>query len=261
MKNLKIVVAIVMIAIMLLVVALPTNAAFEGVTFTVTSNVGNGTEVNPGDEIIYTIKVKNTSSDDYIAPTIIAIAPEQAKITNVEVDQEIEDDMKQVEENMAVCAGALLLANSEITFKVTVKVNEDATGEIKFANVTDSDENPYGLTLAILVAADVTEDEMDNFSDVMNNLDNYDSVADVQSALGDKFYFDIVKDDQSNPIKEETEEVVEEAIEEAIEEATTEENNELGEKPSKLPKTGMEYNAVALVAGLLMLVVGIKLIK
>ena len=271
MKNLRIITVAVLVAIMLLVVALPTNAAFDGVTVKVTSNVGNGTEVKAGDEIVYNVKMKNTSTNDYVAPTILVLAPDQTKIINVEVDQDIEDGMKQVEEDMAVCAGLLLQSNSEVNFKVTVKINEDATGEIKFANATEDDEEPYGLTLAILVASDVTDEEMDNFTNVMDNLGEYDSLEDVQNKLGNKFYFDIVKDDQSNPIKtQETEEPVEETTEEQVEEAKeesaqeetkTEENKEESTKPSKLPKTGMEYNVCALIAGIVMLAVGIKLIK
>ena len=255
MKNLRIIVAIAIVAIMLLVVALPTNAAFEGVTFTVTSNVGNGTEVNPGDEIVYTIKMKNNSGKDYYAPTIMVVAPEQTEITNIEIDQATVADSKLIDGEISVYVGAYLEADSELSFKVTVKVNEDATGEINFANVTDSDENPYGLTLAILVASNVTEDELDNFYDVMENIDDYDTLAAIQAALGNNFYFNIVKDDQSNPIK------VQEETEETAEEVVAEENkDELGEKPTKLPKTGMEYSIVTLVVGLMMLALGIKMV-
>lgn len=255
MKNFKIITVALLVAIMLLVVALPTNAAFDGVTVSVTSNVGNGTEVKAGDEIVYNVKMKNTSTIDYLAPTIIVVAPDQTKITDIQVDQDIEDDMKQVEEDQAVCAGLTLQSNSEVNFQITVKINEDATGEINFANVTENDEEAYGLTLAILVASDVTDEEMDNFTRVMDNLDNYNSIEEVQNALGDKFNFDIVKDDQSNPIKAQEEEPVEETTEEQ------EEAEEESTKPSKLPKTGMEYNVCVLVAAILMLAVGIKLIK
>lgn len=269
MKNLKVIAVIAIVAIMLLVVALPTNAAFDGVTVKVTSNVGNGTEVKAGDEIVYNVKMKNTSSNDYVAPTVLVIAPDQTKITNIEVDQDVEDDMKQVEEDMAVCAGLLLQSNSEVNFKVTVKINEDATGEIQFANVTEDDEEPYGLTLAILVASDVTDEELNNFTTVMDNLDEYDSLEDVQNKLGNKFYFNIVKDDQSNPIKtQETEEPAEEPeieeepkAEEVIEETKTEEKKEETTKPSKLPKTGAEYSVFAIISAIVMLAVGIKLTK
>ena len=258
MKNFKIITVALLVAIMLLVVSLPTNAAFDGVTVSVTSNVGNGTEVKAGDEIVYNVKMKNTSTNDYLAPTIIVVAPDQTKITDIQVDQDIEDDMKQVEEDQAVCAGLTLQSNSEVNFQITVKINEDATGEINFANVTEDDEEPYGLTLAILIASDVTDTEMENFTRVMDSLDDYNSIEEVQNALGDKFNFDIVKDDQSNPIKAQEEEPVEEETTEEQEEAEAEEEST---KPSKLPKTGMEYNVCVLVAAILMLAVGIKLIK
>ena len=300
MKNLRKLAVIAIVAIMLLAVALPTNAAFEGVTFTVTSNVGNGTEVNAGDEIVYTVKVKNTSENNYIAPSILAFAPAQTEIKDIEIDQANANDSKQVESTNASYTGMYLPANSEVNFKVTVKIKENATGEIKFANVSEEDEEADGVVIAILFTDDVTDAELDNFGNVMNNLENYDKVEDVQKALGSKFYFGIIKQDQSNPIKVQkpaeeptaeepakeepkTEEPVkeepkaeepakeepkaeepakEEQKAEPVKEAKTEEKKEENKnKPTVLPKTGVEYSIFALISAIVALAIGLKLLK
>ena len=280
MKNLKTVVAIAIIAIMLLVVVLPTNAAFDGVTYTVTSNVGNGTEVKPGDEIVYTIKVKNASENNYIVPTIIAYAPKQTEIVDIEIDKASENDTKELEKEAASYVGFILPANSEVNFKLKVKIADNATGEIKFANVTEDDEEGYGAILTFLAKADVTDEELSNFANI--NLDNFNSVEEVQKAIGDNIYFNIITQPQSNPIKaeEKTEEpkteepkaeepkteepkAEEPKAEEPVKEETkTEEKKEEStNKPTKLPKTGIEYNVFAIIAGIIMLALGIKLVK
>lgn len=274
MKNLKAIAVIAIVAIMLLVVALPTNAAFDGVTITVTSNVGNTTEVNPGDEIIYTIKVKNASANDYIVPTILAYAPEQTEIVDIEIDKSSENDTKEVNKEYASYVGFTLPANSEVNFKLTIKISDNATGNIKFANVTENDEDAYGAVLAFLATVDVTGEELSNFVNAMDNLENYNSVEEVQTAIGDNIYFDIITQPQTNPIKvqETTEEPVEEPkteevteeepkTEEVVEETKTEEKKEETTKPSKLPKTGAEYSVFAIISALVMLAVGIKLTK
>ena len=268
MKNLKAIAVIAIVAIMLLVVALPTNAAFDGVTITVTSNVGNTTEVNPGDEIIYTIKVKNASANDYIVPTILAYAPEQTEIVDIEIDKSSENDTKEVNKEYASYVGFTLPANSEVNFKLTIKISDNATGNIKFANVTENDEDAYGAVLAFLATVDVTGEELSNFVNVMDNLENYNYVEEVQTAIGDNIYFDIITQPQTNPIKvqETVEEPVEEpteeeTTEEPVEEAKTEEKKEESTKPSKLPKTGAEYSVFAIISAIVMLAVGIKLTK
>ena len=266
MKKLRIITVAVLVAIMLLIVVLPTNAAFEGVTVKVTSNVGNGTEVNPGDEILYNINVRNNSEYDYLATIIALDAPEQTEIINIESDNPFEYDSKDFNNEEAWYDCIPFVANSEANIKVTVKVKEDATGEIKFAHLAEneiSSEDAKGALGLVVFSMDATEEDFNNFENL--ELDDSASIEEIREIMGENATVDVIKQAQTNPIK--VEETVEEPVEEEtkaeepVEEVKTEEKKEETTKPSKLPKTGMEYNVCALIAGIVMLAVGIKLIK
>lgn len=258
--NKRIIVAMLLIFAMLIVgMATKSFAAIgDGVTATVTSNPANGAEVKVGDIITYTITIKNDSDRGYWMPTLMTQIPASTEFVSITTNDMIEDGAT-VEDGVVTCMGTALVAHSEQVYTLKVKVTQDATGEINYAHITEEEEDGTGAVLFLLFnSADPME-----IQDVLDILDseefeNAATRAEAQALLGEKAYMDIVTQKQFHTIAKTEEQPVTPTPEKPVEETAQPVVKE--EKPTVLPKTGMDINYVAISIAVLMIVAGTVII-
>ena len=276
--NKRILIAIVLVIAIVLGITTKVSAVWENVTATVTTTPGNGGTVKPGDEITYTITMKNTSDAGYLFPTLITQVPEGTEYVSCTASAMatgVENPAVDTETGIITCIGDSIHPNSDIVFTLKVRVSETATGNINFANVTlDSEDTPGIAMYMVFATANVQE-----IDQAYKNLDseaflNATTLEEAQAALGENVYITIVNQPQTltvskegeettNPGTEQETEKTEQGTEQEKQEETTNTSKEPvveGEKPTELPKTGRDFSTVIIATATLMIIAGIVIV-
>ena len=280
--NKRILIAIVLVIAIVLGMTTQVSAVGENVTATVTTTPGNGGTVKPGDEITYTITMKDTSDAGYLFPTLITQVPEGTEYVSCTASAMatgVENPAVDTETGIITCIGDSIHPNSDIVFTLKVRVSETATGNINFANVTlDSEDTPGIAMYMVFATANVQE-----IDQAYKNLDseaflNATTLEEAQAALGENVYITIVNQPQTltvskegeettnpgtNPGTEQETEKTEQGTEQEKQEETTNTSKEPvveGEKPTELPKTGRDFSTVIIATATLMIIAGIVIV-
>ncbi len=276
--NKRILIAIVLVIAIVLGMTTQVSAVGENVTTTVTTTPGNGGTVKPGDEITYTITMKNTSDAGYLFPTLITQVPEGTEYVSCTASKMAISDENPVvdpETGVITCIGDSIYPNSDIVFTLKVKVLETATGNINFANVAlDSEDTPGIAMYMVFATGDIQE-----INKAYENLDseaflNATTLEEAQAVLGENVYISIVNQPQTltvskageettNPGTEQENEKTEQGTEQEKQEEATNKTKEPvveGEKPTELPKTGRDFSTVIIATSTLMIIAGIVIV-
>ena len=276
--NKRILIAIVLVIAIVLGMTTQVSAVGENVTTTVTTTPGNGGTVKPGDEITYTITMKNTSDAGYLFPTLITQVPEGTEYVSCTASKMAISDENPVvdpETGVITCIGDSIYPNSDIVFTLKVKVLETATGNINYANVAlDSEDTPGIAMYMVFATGDIQE-----INKAYENLDseaflNATTLEEAQAVLGENVYISIVNQPQTltvskageettNPGTEQENEKTEQGTEQEKQEEATNKTKEPvveGEKPTELPKTGRDFSTVIIATSTLMIIAGIVIV-
>ncbi|MFR8103761.1 MAG: LPXTG cell wall anchor domain-containing protein [Clostridia bacterium] len=268
MKNKRIVITLLLAIVIFAGMVTQSFAAIgDGVSATVTSNPANGAEVKEGDEITYTITLKNNSDKVYYIPTLMTQIPSSTEFVSISTDNMPAAPEVDEATGTITCLGEKLDAHAQQVYTLKVKVTQASTGEINYAHRTEHDENASGAVMFMLFNS-LDEAELNEVfaiieSDEFNNAATRDE---AQALLGEKAYLGIVTQKQfhtiarteqpTNPVPSTKPTTQEPAIQEpVIQEPVIKE-----EKPTVLPKTGMEINYIAISIASLMIVAGIVLV-
>ena len=272
--NKRILMAIILVITIILGMATQVSAVGENITTTITTIPGNGGTVKPGDEITYTITMKNTSDAGYAFPTLITQIPEGTEYVSCTASEmAISDGNPSVdpETGTIMCIGDSIHPNSEIVFTLKVKVLETASGNINYANVSVGSEDTAGALMYIVFATG----NIQEINQAYENLDseayqNATTLEEAQSALGENVYITVVEQSQTLTVSENGEETTDPetnpGTEQENEQETEQENKEdvtnkepvvEGEKPTELPKTGRDFSTVIFATATLMIVAGV----
>lgn len=265
----KVFVAMLIMLVMIIGMATSAQAAIgDDVTVTVTSTPENGQEVKAGDEITYSITMKNDSDKDYVMPMLITEIPDGTAYVSVSVPDMLMEPIVDEDTGSVGCLGVMLEAQSQLTFTLKVKVLETATGEINYANVEEngtdwnSDELP-GAVVCMLFSAD-NADEFDEIDKILNSEDwkNVATIEEVQALLGERGRVKVVTTKQTHNVVTETTTPVEPENPETpkTEEPKVKEPKVEEPKPTELPKTGREINYIAIVFASVMVIAGISIV-
>ena len=275
--NKRILLAIILVMAIILGMTTQVSAVGETVTTTVTATPQNGENVKPGDEITYTITLKNTSSDaGYVLPTLITQVPEGTEYvscTSSNLAPNEENPSVDPETGIILCMGNGIYPSSEIVFTLTVRVLETATGNINYANVTLNDQDTPGILMYMAFATGNAQE----INQAYENLDseafqNATTLEEAQAALGENVYISIVNQPQTLTVSKTGGDTTNPEISEGTEQGTQEETKEQGttntnkepvvegEKPTELPKTGRDYNTAIIVTATLMIVAGMVIV-
>ena len=237
--NKRILIAIVLVIAIVLGMTTQVSAVGENVTATVTTTPGNGGTVKPGDEITYTITMKNTSDAGYLFPTLITQVPEGTEYVSCTASAMatgVENPAVDTETGIITCIGDSIHPNSDIVFTLKVRVSETATGNINFANVTlDSEDTPGIAMYMVFATANVQE-----IDQAYKNLDseaflNATTLEEAQAALGENVYITIVNQPQTLTVSKEGEETTNPGTNPGTEQET--EKTEQGTEQEKQEET------------------------
>lgn len=280
--NKRILIAIVLVIAIILGMATQVSAVGENITTTVTTTPGNGGTVKPGDEITYTITMRNTSDAGYLFPTLMTQVPEGTEYVSCTASAMatgVENPAVDTETGIITCIGDSIYPNSDIVFTLKVRVLNTATGDINFANVTLDSEDTPGIAMYMVFATGNAQ-EIDQ---AYANLDseaflNATTLEEAQAALGENVYITIVNQPQTLTVSEEGEETTnpettpgtdqeteetEQGTEQEKQEETTNTSKEPvveGEKPTELPKTGRDFSTVIIATATLMIIAGVVIV-
>lgn len=276
--NKRILMAIILVIAIILGMATQVSAVGENITTTITTTPGNGGTVKPGDEITYTITMKNTSDAGYLFPSLITQIPEGTEYvscTASEIVMAEDNPYFDPETGMVLCMGDSIHPNSEIVFTLKVKVLETASGNINYANVSVGSEDTAGA-LAYIVFSTYDPNLFDQVYEGINSeaFQNATTIEEAQSALGENVYITVVEQSQTLTVSENgeettnpetnpgTEQETEETEQENQEEITNTNTEPVveGEKPTELPKTGRDFSTVIFVTATLMIVAGVIIV-
>ena len=291
-KSKKICIMLFSIAIILLLNKTISYADSEyGIISTITSSIQNGGEVKAGEEITYTIKLKNSSDYNFILPAISTSLPEGTTFVKASTQNAYSNKNVFEEDGVLVFFSDTLYPNEERTFYITVKVKDDYKGEINYAFDDLENNQEYGLLMYCMhcpknkVDGSVIEDFFENKVNVKIPFFSNQPMGDfaVVEVIDNKQTHKVISmEEQENKAKEEEAEAKKKAEEEAAakkkaeeeekvknksEEDATETKNKEEEakpvvketKPIQLPKTGNEINIIAVFCGILMIMTGIGL--
>ena len=253
--NKRILMTMIIMLGIIVAMTIPSFAAMgDGVTATVTSNPASGEEIKAGDEITYTVTIKNDSDQVYYLPTLMTQAPTSTEYVSITTTDAVEGGTVVDSSGLVTCIGTMIDARSEQVYTVKVKVAEGATGEIKYAQVTESDEETPGVVMFLLYNPNADMNEIMEIveSDAFAAAQTRDE---AQALLGDRAYIGIVTQPQTLKVAEEEQQPVEPTPEQ---QPTEPEVNE--EKPTVLPKTGMEINYIAISIAFIMIAAGMTII-
>lgn len=280
--NKRILMAIILVIAIILGMTTQVSAVGENITTTITTTPGNGGTVKPGDEITYTITMKNTSDAGYLFPTLMTRVPEGTEYVSCTASAMatgVENPAIDPETGVITCIGDSIHPNSEIVFTLKVKVLETASGNINYANVSvDSEDSEGALMYVVFATGNIQE-----INQAYENLDseaylNATTLEEAQSALGENVYITVVEQPQTlivsengeettnpetNPGTEQETEETEQGTEQENQEEITNTNTEPvveGEKPTELPKTGRDFSTVIFVTATLMIVAGVIIV-
>lgn len=263
--NKRILISIILVIAIVLGITTQVSAVGENITTTVTATPENGETVKPGDEITYTITMKNNSKDNYFLPTLITQVPEGTEYVGISTTSEstIEPEVDEAT-GIITCMGHLLQANSEITFTLKVKVLETASENILYGNITVDDEESAGVIMYMLFNT-LNENDINIAMEVIESdaFQNATSLEEIQNLLGTIAYVNIVTQPQTLIVYENGEETTNPGTEQGSGQENQEATNTIkepvveGEKPTELPKTGRDFCTVIFATATLMIVTGV----
>ena len=249
-RILKISLALVFIAIVLLLNYNISYADSEyGIISTITSSIQNGGEVKAGEEITYTIKLKNSSDYNFILPALSTSLPEGTTFVKAITQNAYSNNNVFEEDGILVFFSDTLYPNEERTFYITVKVNDDYKGEINYAFDDLENKQEYGLLMYCMhcpknkVDGSVIEDFFENKVNVKIPFFSNQPMGDfaVVEVIDNKQTHKVISmEEQENKIKEEEAEAKKKATEEAKKKAAEEEAKKKAEEEAVAKKKAEE---------------------
>ena len=262
-----------------------------GIISTITSSIPNGGEVKVGEEITYTIKLKNSSDYNFILPAISTSLPEGTTFVKATTQNAYSNKNVFEEDGILVFFSDTLYPNEERTFYITVKVKDDYKGEINYAFDDLANNQEYGL---LMYCMHCPKNKVDGsvIKDFFENKVNVKIPFFSEQPMGEFAVVEVIDNKQTHKVipkeeleekakeeeeaankKAEEEEAANKRVEEeeaskkkAEEESVTQEKSEevkpvvRENKPSQLPKTGNEINILAVSFSVVMIMAGVVLL-